>query len=70
MRNGEQQNDQRADFESNWSNRRSYYDAAGHIPQGVVVPGFLIVQKNGVVRMNKNYKGEPYGPASSLVNMF
>jgi len=27
------------------------------------IPGFLIVSKNGVVRMNKNYKGEdPFHP--------
>ena len=31
--------------------------------QEKLVPGFLIVQKNGVVRMNKNYKGDPYGLA-------
>lgn len=70
MCNGTEQNDQRADFKSNRSNRGSYYDAPGHIPQGVIVPGFLIVQRNGVVRMNKNYKGEPYGPATSLAKMF
>lgn len=33
------------------------------IPQGKVIPGFLIVRKNGVVYMNPNYKGEdPFNP--------
>lgn len=70
MTDGIQENDQRANFEGNRSSGRSYYNAPGHIPQGVIVPGFLIVQRNGVVRMNKNYKGEPYGSASTLAKMF
>lgn len=41
---------------------------SGNIPQGRVIPGFLIVQKNGVIRMNKNYKGEPYGPEVSALS--
>ena len=36
---------------------------SARIIDGVVIPGFLIVSKTGVVRMNKNYKGEdPFHP--------
>ena len=42
----------------------------GGFPPGITKPGFLIIQKNGVVRMNKNYKGENLGPGSILGKMF
>ena len=39
-------------------NRVSDSAAVQNLPKGRLIPGFLIVQKNGVVRMNPNYKGE------------
>lgn len=68
-RNG-YETDQRSNFEDNRSSGGVRHDSVIGLPSGKVVPGFLIVQKNGVVRMNKNYKGELYGPDSFLKNMF
>lgn len=64
------ENVQREHSEDNRGNRSIHYDPIIGVPAGKVVPGFLIVQKNGVVRMNKNYKGESFGPDSFLKSMF
>lgn len=61
-------NDKQGNSGSGGGRSNPYYNASGNIPQGRVVPGFLIVQKNGVIRMNKNYKGEPYGPEVSALS--
>ena len=64
------QNQQRGHSEDNRSSGGVHYNPALGVPAGKVIPGFLIVQKNGVVRMNKNYKGESFGPDSFLKSMF
>ena len=64
------QNQQRGHSEDNRGSSGVHYDPIIGVPAGKVIPGFLIVQKNGVVRMNKNYKGESIGPDSFLKSMF
>lgn len=61
---------QRGHSENHHGSGKPRDNSAKRLPSGRLVPGFLIIQKNGVVRMNKNYKGESLGAVPILGNMF
>ena len=70
MSNHGKQNQQRSDTQNYRGSGKSGDNPLKRLPSGKLVPGFLIIQKNGVVRMNKNYKGESLGAVPILGNMF